>query len=194
MPTWQFTLETGPLTTHQVDALEIGVPGSAVTLSAYRDGMVQATVECETIQMAFAMARNDLSDITGQRPARIVALRGELEGSVADVVFRAAERLRIDAAEVLLEHLALVWYREAREMAICGARDEQHYGIDGNPKRALIVKPVPGNEMASTEVMMTWEAIYSAAKGYLDGHTVDGSAPRVIADPHLSAESRDEEI
>lgn len=182
MATWQFTLETGPLTTHQVDALEINVPGSAVTLSAYRDGMVQAAVEADRIERAFAMARSDVSDLTGQRPPRIVALGGELAGSVADVVFRAAENLRIDAAAILLEHLALIWYREALEMAALGARDEQHYDMHGNPKRTFVVRPTPGNGMAQTEVMMTWEAIYTAAKGYLNGHAVDGSEPRVLAD------------
>lgn len=182
MTSWQFTLETGPLTDWQVDTLEAGVPGSAVTLSAYRDGMVQATAEADRIELAFAMARSDVSDLTGQRPPRIVALRGDLAGSVADVVFRAAENLRIDAAAILLEHLALIWYREALEMAALGARDKQHYDSDGNPKRAMVVKPAPWNGSAASQAMTTWDAIYTAAKGYLNGHAVNGSEPRVLAD------------
>lgn len=182
MSAWQFTLETGPLTTWQVDTLEAGVPGSAVTLSAYRDGMVQATVETDYIETAFAVARSDVSGLAGLRSPRIVALRGDLEGSVADIVFRAAESLRIDAAEVLLEHLALVWYRTALEMAACGAVDEQYYDLDGSPKRAFVVKPTPEHEISPTGVMLTWEAIYAAAKGYLEGRPVDGSEPRVLAD------------
>jgi hypothetical protein len=182
MTSWRFTLEAGPLTTQQVDTLEAGVPGSAVTLSAYRDGMVQATVECDRIERAFAMARSDISDLTGKPSPRIIALGGELEGTVADVVFRAAENLRIDAAEVLLEHLALIWYREALEMAALGARDKQHYGSDGSPRRAIVVKPTPWNGSAASQAMTTWEAIYSAAKGYMQGKPIDGSEPRVLAD------------
>lgn len=189
MAIWQFTLMTEGLTTHQVDALEHGVPGSAVRLFAYRDGEVLATVEADRIEPAFAMARSDVSDITGQRPPRIINLRGDLAGSIADVVFRAAESLRIDAAEVLLEHLALVWYREAHEMAVLGVRDKQHYGMDGNPKRAIVVKPTPWNGSAASQEMPTWDAIYTAAKGYLEGKPVDGSEARVLVDGGAETEA-----
>lgn len=180
--TWFFELKTDPLTDRQVEALDNSRTNGAVSLSPHGNGTIACAVEADTIHIACALARSDVSDITGRRPPRITALHGQLADSVADVVFRAAENLRIDAAEILLEHLALVWYREACKMAACGAFDEQYFDGHGNPKRAFVVKPTPDNEMVPTEVMMTWDAIYAAAKGYLNGRPVVGSEARVLAD------------
>lgn len=180
MHTWFFTLDAGPLTPWKIEQLDASGSAGAVSLSPHADGTIAAAVEAETIREAFAFGRLQVDDAIGKRP-RVTALHGDLEGSVADVVFRAAARLRIDAASILLEHLAVVWYREALAMAAAGAIDEQHYDGHGNPKRAFVVRPMPWNEISPTEMVMTWEAIYTAARGYLDGTENDGTAARDLA-------------
>lgn len=171
MPTWQFTLEAGPLTDWQINTLEAGTPGSAVTLSAYRDGEVFATMEAERIETAFAMARCDVSDLAGLRSPRIVGLRGDLEGSVADVVFRAAQKLYGEASTPILRHVCNLWRHEAYDMAVLGAREEGCSDRHGNRVPSVVVRPIEPADPDGPDVTIveTWSKIWHAAKAYLNG-------------------------
>ncbi len=178
MQTWFFQLDTDPLTPWQIEQLDTPGGASPVSLSSHPDGTIAAAVEADTLKEAFTFAKLRINDAIGKRAA-ITALYGALGGSVADVVFRASAKLTIDESTLLEAHLAAVWYRVAYDMAVHGAVDEQHFDAAGNPKRKLVVRPTPSNEMVSSEVVMIWELVYGGAKAYLEDYPIlDGTEAR----------------
>lgn len=183
MQTWCFQIKTGQLTPEQIQTLEGEWPfteSSPVTLKPHHDGSITATVNAtddDRIIGAFDHARRRVRDVVGVWP-RIVALKGDLAGSVADVVFRAAAKLHDDESTILEAHLARLWADIAEEMAANSAYDEQGYDRHGNPSRKMVVKPVAWRDSVNPHIMPTWDLVYAAAKNYLDGRPTDGTGAR----------------
>jgi len=183
MQTWRFQIQTVPLTPEQVQALTGEWPyteAEPVKLTAHENGAISATVTATDnvlIVGAFDAARRQVREVSGEWP-RIVALHGDLAGSVADVVFRAAAKLHDDESTILEAHLAKLWADLAEEMAAEGAYDSQTYDRYGNPSRKLVVKPVAWRGEIGSTLAPTWDLAYAAAKGYLEGHpSVKGKRP-----------------
>lgn len=183
MQTWRFQIQTVPLTPEQVHALTGEWPfteSSPVRLTAHENGSISATVTAtdhDRIIDAFDTARRQIREASGEWP-RIVALKGDLAGSVADVVFRAAAKLHDDESTILEAHLARLWAEIAEEMAAYGAYDSQTYDRYGNPARKIVVKPVAWRDSINCTLAPAWDLVYAAAKGYLEGYPTDGKGER----------------